>query len=107
MAENKITVLRHLQLMAMRCSAMVTSKISELTEAISQDLQDLDDAKQDTLTFDTTPTLGSSNPVTSDGVAKCMTQVVGDIDTVLDSIVSGAEVSEINELLDEINGEVA
>ena len=107
MANDKFIRLRHLKLSAMRCAAMVTSKISELTTAISEDLAELDDAKQDKLTFDTTPTEGSMNPVTSDGVAKCMTQVVGDIDAVLEGILDGAEVAEINELLDEINGEVA
>lgn len=90
MADDKIVLLRHLKLTAMRCSAMVTSKISELTTAITKDLEELDDAKQDKLTFDTTPTEGSANPVTSDGVAKYTTQVVG----------------EINKLLDEINGKV-
>lgn len=44
------------------------------------------DKKQDKLTFDTTPTEGSTNPVTSDGVAKA--------------------IGDINSILDEINGEV-
>lgn len=107
MANDNIVLLRHLKQSALRCAAMVTSKISELTTAISQDLAELDDAKQDKLTFDTVPTEGSTNPVTSDGISKCMTRVVGDIDAVLEGIVDGAEVAEINELLDEINGEVA
>ena len=63
--------------------------------------------KQDTLTFDNTPTAGSTNPVTSGGVAECMTQVVGDIDTVLANLLDGTTVAEVNEILDEINGEVA
>lgn len=107
MANDNIVLLRHLKQSALRCAAMVTSKISELTTAISQDLAELDDAKQNKLTFDTVPTEGSTNPVTSDGISKCMTRVVGDIDTVLENILDGAEVAEINELLDEINGEVA
>lgn len=82
MANDKLVYLRHLTLSAMRCSAMVTSKVSELTEAISQDLEELDNAKQDALTFDTTPTEGSNNPVTSGGVAKA----IGDINTILDEI---------------------
>lgn len=90
MDNDNIVLLRHLKQSALRCAAMVTSKISELTTAISQDLAELDDAKQDKLTFDTTPTGGSTNPVTSDGVKKYVTQVVGDI----------------NDILDEINGEV-
>jgi len=82
MANDKLVYLRHLKLSAMRCSAMVTSKISELTTAVSQDLEELDNSKQDKLTFDTTPTSGSTNPVTSGGVAKA----IGDINTILDEI---------------------
>lgn len=42
----------------------------EITGTLSDqtDLQDALDAKQNTLTFDSTPTNGSSNPVTSDGI---------------------------------------
>lgn len=50
MADEKITLLKHLSLLAMRCSAMVTSKISELTTAITEDLIELDEAKQDKIT---------------------------------------------------------
>lgn len=110
MANDNIVLLRHLKQSALRCAAMVTSKISELTTAFSEALAELDDAKQDKLVFDTTPKEGSINPVTSDGIAQCMTRVVGDIDTILESITEGADVNEIatiNELLDEINGEVA
>lgn len=77
MANDNIVLLRHLKLLAVRCSAMVTSKISELTTAFSEDLAELDDAKQDALTFDSTPTEGSTNPVTSDGVAKFVAQTMG------------------------------
>lgn len=107
MANDNIVLLRHLKQSALRCAALVTSKISELTTAFTQALTELDEAKQDILTFDTVPTEGSTNPVTSDGISKCMTRVVGDIDTILENILDGAEVAEINELLDEINGEVA
>lgn len=48
--DNKIIVLRHLTQSAMRCAAMVTSKISELTTAITEDLTELDNAKQDKIT---------------------------------------------------------
>ena len=44
-----------------------------LTEAVEADLA----GKQDTLTFDTEPTEGSSNPVTSDGVAQAIKSVGG------------------------------
>ena len=106
MANDNIVLLRHLKQSALRCAAMVTSKISELTTAISEDLAELDDTKQNKLTFDTTPTEGSTNPVTSDGVAKCMTAVVGDVNSVIEGILDGANLAEVNELLDEINGEV-
>lgn len=81
MADDKITVLRHLQLTAMRCSAMVTGKMAELINAITQDLEELDNAKQDRLTFDNTPTEGSTNSVTSGAVADYVNLIAGgDID---------------------------
>lgn len=46
--------------------------------------------KQPKLTFDSTPTVGSTNPVTSGGVAKYVNDALGGI----------------NSILDEINGEV-
>lgn len=82
MANDNLVLLRHLELSAVRCSAQVTSKISELATAVAEDMDELDNAKQDKLTFDTTPTVGSSNPVTSDGVAR----IVGNINTILDEI---------------------
>ena len=42
--------------------------------------------KQDNLTFDSTPTQGSTNPVTSGGIVTYVTDVVGDINSVLDTI---------------------
>ena len=72
MAEDKNILLRHLKLAIARCTSVTTSKISELTEAISKDLQELDDAKQDSLTFDSTPIKDSTNPVTSDGIYKAI-----------------------------------
>ena len=86
MANDKLIRLRHLKLSAMRCASIITSKISELTTAITQDLEELDNNKQDRLTFDTTPTEGSTNPVTSDGVTQYVNQVVGDINTILNEI---------------------
>lgn len=62
--------------------------------------------KQDALTFDSTPTEGSTNPVTSGGVYTQLNAVVGDIDTVLGNLLDGTSVAEVNEILDEINGEV-
>ena len=45
--------------------------------------------KQDTLTFDSTPTSGSTNPVTSDGIyaaLQSMESTLGDVGSILDSI---------------------
>ena len=47
-------------------------KIEQEIHAINESIQSLKDDKQDTLTFDTTPTLGSQNPVTSDGIRKAI-----------------------------------
>ena len=47
-------------------------KISQEIEAIKKSIQSLENNKQDTLTFDDTPTLGSQNPVTSDGIRKAI-----------------------------------
>lgn len=74
MANDNIVLLRHLKQSALRCAAMVTSKISELTTVFTEALEELDDTKQDKLTFDTTPTEGSTNPVTSDGIVKYIAQ---------------------------------
>lgn len=42
--------------------------------------------KQNALTFDTTPTSGSSNPVTSDGIYDFMSDIINDFETILSSI---------------------
>ena len=47
-------------------------KIEQEIQAINESIQSLKDDKQDKLTFDTTPTLGSQNPVTSDGIRKAI-----------------------------------
>ena len=43
-------------------------------------------AKQNALTFDTTPTENSTNPVTSGGIYTYVTTIVGDINTALDQL---------------------
>ena len=48
--------------------------------------------KQNALTFDTTPTSGSTNPVTSGGIYTYIDTIVGDINTALDTI-NGEEVN--------------
>lgn len=98
----------------MKATRALADSHESAIEGLGEDLVALAEAtvnalaeKQDTLTFDTTPTEGSTNPVTSGGVAECMTQVIGDIDIVLGNLLNGTTVAEVNEILDEINGEVA
>jgi len=43
--------------------------------------------KQGTLTFDTTPTTNSTNPVTSGGVKSYVDEIVGNINTILESVL--------------------
>ena len=43
--------------------------------------------KQGTLTFDSTPTTDSTNPVTSDGVKSYVDGIVGNINTILESLL--------------------
>ncbi len=69
MAENNhCTTVDHLTMLGLRCSAASNAKILELTETVTAALEEVDNNKQDKLTFDTTPTSGSTNPVTSGGV---------------------------------------
>lgn len=91
MANDKKVLLRHLKMLAVRCAVMVNEKISELTSAFAQDLIDLDEAKQDKLTFDSTPTKDSTNPVTSDGMA----QAIDEINELLDKTVSTSEFASL------------
>ena len=51
-----------------RFTAGMYNAMGDEVRAIAQSVQQQLDGKQDTLTFDTTPTAGSSNPVTSDGI---------------------------------------
>lgn len=51
----------------------------------SSEVDDLLDAKEDTLTFDTTPTQNSTNPVTSGGVYTALQNVDIDVDDEIDS----------------------
>lgn len=50
------------------------------------DLQSEINGKQDTLTFDSTPTQNSTNPVTSGGIKSYVDNIVGDIETLLGGI---------------------
>ena len=49
--------------------------------AADEDLQDAIDTKQDAMTFDSTPTAGSNNPVTSDGIRAAIDTAVGNEET--------------------------
>ena len=51
-----------------RFTAGMYNAMGDEIRAIAQSVQQQLDNKQDKLTFDTTPTAGSSNPVTSDGI---------------------------------------
>lgn len=51
-----------------RFTAGMYNAMGDEVRAIAQSVQQQLDGKQDTLTFDATPTAGSSNPVTSDGI---------------------------------------
>ena len=69
MAENnKCTTVNHLNMLGLRCAASSNAKILELTEMVTAALEEVDRSKQDKLTFDTTPTSGSTRPVTSGGI---------------------------------------
>lgn len=50
--------------------------MAETIGDITGDISDLQTGKQDVLTFDTTPTEGSTNPVTSEGIARAIEQAV-------------------------------
>lgn len=65
--------------------AMITENADAIASAESKIMLITDelDTKQDTLTFDTTPTQGSTNPVTSGGIYN----VIGDINTVLEEVL--------------------
>lgn len=45
MANDKITLLKHFELLAMRCAAMVTSKIAELATSVTAALEEMDENK--------------------------------------------------------------
>lgn len=53
------------------------------------EVDNLLNAKQNTLTFDTTPTENSANPVTSGGLYN----VIGDLETILETLDTGSGVS--------------
>ena len=70
---------------------VIASSLNDLNTRIGN-LSTNIDSKQDTLTFDSTPTSGSTNPVTSGGVyteIDGIADMIGDIDTVLDNIING------------------
>ena len=68
MAKNNCTTVDHLTMLGLRCLTSSNAKFLELTETVTAALEEVDNTKQNKLTFDTTPTSGSTNPVTSGGV---------------------------------------
>lgn len=56
-------------------TALLVQKLADLPT--STELNQMFAAKQNTLTFDTTPTQGSTNPVTSEGIANAILQAAG------------------------------
>lgn len=102
--------------------------VSQLTATNVQDAVDeLAAGKQDTLTFDSTPTSGSSNPVTSDGIYNAIQGSVSgvasfngrtgavspaahdyDADQVdYDNTTSGLSATDVQGAIDEVNGKEA
>lgn len=47
MANEKLTLLKHLELLAVRSAAMITSKVAELATSVTDALEEMDAAKQD------------------------------------------------------------
>lgn len=95
MADEKLAVVDHLKMVALRCSESSNAKILELTTAVADVVGELDSVKADAvetekalagkqpkLTFDSSPTANSTNPVTSGGVY----QAIGNIGAILDAI---------------------
>ena len=68
MTKNNCTTVDPLTMLGLRCLTSSNAKFLELTETVTAALEEVDQNKQDKLTFDTTPTSGSTNPVTSGGV---------------------------------------
>lgn len=77
----------------------VEQEISNLFTAVSE-IRNSIDAKQDLLTFDSSPTLGSNNPVTSNGICQLVYDTENRIDTALSSKVENvtfeSAVNDIN-----------
>ena len=79
-----------------------TPKAVKAAHDLAQQAFDGLDTKQDTLTFDATPTAGSSNPVTSGGVKSAIDSAIstvykwkGSVDTVSDLPASGNAVGDV------------
>ncbi len=79
-----------------------TPKAVKVAHDLAQQAFDGLDTKQDTLTFDATPTAGSSNPVTSGGVKSAIDSAIstvykwkGSVDTVSDLPASGNTVGDV------------
>lgn len=76
-----------------RFTAGMYNAMGDEVRAIAQSVQQQLDNKQDKLTFDTRPTAGSSNPVTSDGIKSAIDSAIPDSVSYADTAGSVAGVS--------------
>lgn len=89
-----------------------SNTVSGLTAIeVQSAIDELASGKQDTLTFDSTPTDGSTNPVTSDGVYDAIDTVDSKIpedasDVPYDNTVSQLTATDVQAAIDEVNGKV-
>lgn len=73
MANDKITLLRHLQLLAVRSAAFVTSKVSELATSVTEALEELDESKLSISDRADIPSGTDLNTLTTPGCYKAAT----------------------------------
>ena len=72
------------------------TKITQAEQALDTKITQVKQAKQDKLTFDNTPTHGSDNPVTSDGIKGYVDEITGQLDDL--NIPAESLVTAINQL---------
>lgn len=70
--------------------------VTQVEQALDTKITQVERAKQDKLTFDDTPTHGSSNPVTSDGIKGYVDEITGQLDNL--DIPAESLVTAINQL---------
>ena len=72
------------------------TKITQAEQALDTKITQVKQAKQDKLTFDNTPTHGSDNPVTSEGIKDYVDEITGQLDDL--NIPAESLVTAINQL---------